>query len=77
MAESNDFDVIVIGSGAGGVTPAHPPRLVRKARSAGRARELPAARAGQLPLDGGLRQGEVSGPGIRLDTPVTFRASER
>ena len=44
----SDYDVIVIGSGAGGGTLVAPPRPVRQARAAARARRLAAARAAEL-----------------------------
>ena len=53
---SEHYDVIIIGTGAGGGTLAHRLAPVRQAHPAARARRLPAARARELGLRGGLRQ---------------------
>ena len=57
MAEH--YDVIIIGTGAGGGTLAHRLAPVRQAHPAARARRLPAARARELGLPRGLRQGAL------------------
>ena len=64
MPETDEYDVIVIGTGAGGGTLAHRLAPSGQARAAARARRLPAARAGQLGLDGGLRAGQVPRAGV-------------
>ena len=51
-----DYDVIIIGSGAGGGTLAAAPRAVRQADPDPRARRLAAARGRELGLQGGLRR---------------------
>ena len=52
---SEHYDVIIIGTGAGGGTLAHRLAPVRQAHPAARARRLPAARARELGLQRGLR----------------------
>ena len=56
---SDHYDVIIIGTGAGGGTLAHRLAPVRQADPAARARRLPAARARELGLARGLRQGAL------------------
>ena len=56
------YDVIIVGTGAGGGTLSPPPRPVRQAGPAAGARRLSAPRARQLGLDGGVPQGEVPTP---------------
>ena len=58
------YDVIVIGTGAGGGTLAHRLAPTGQAGPAPRTRRLPAAGAGQLGLHRRLRQGQVPGPGV-------------
>ena len=53
------YDVIIIGTGAGGGTLAYHLAPIRQADPAARARRLRAAREGQLELAGGQRRGEV------------------
>ena len=63
MASDGRYDVIIIGSGAGGGTLAAPPRAVRQADPHPRARRLAAARARELGLEGGLRRQPVRAQG--------------
>ena len=53
---TDHYDVIIIGTGAGGGTLAHRARAVRQAHPAARARRLRAAREGELGLARGRRR---------------------